>query len=196
MARWCSVGTSDSLGFTVGTLAGVHSAVAVAGTGSDFGAGAGFRTCFEIPVSDGDLASETYGLDFDDGGSVSVVSLPSESSSAPPSLSLPSTDATESDMWMVCWLVLFPTAGGKVPGSALPDVDAIVFPSFDATAVKESVTFDWFVESGLGSGDIVALPSFDALTVGGDLAVDGLVKSGTVLGGDGFSSSFNGRAVC
>ena len=86
--------------------------------------------------------------------------------------------------------------GGRVPGSALSDVDTVVIPTFDALVVKESVTFNWLVESELGLGDIGALPSFDALAVGGDLAVDGLVESGTVLGGDGFSSSFNGRAVC
>ena len=137
-----------------------------------------------------------YGLDFDDGGSGSVVSLPASFRSAPSSSFSSPTDATESIVWIVCLFVLVPTAGGKVPGSALPDVDAIVFPSFDASAVKESVTFNWFVGSELGSGDIGALPSFDALAISGDLAVDGLVESGTVLGGDGFSSSFNGRAVC
>ena len=153
----------------------------VAGMGFGFSVGAGFRMCFELPDSDEESGTEMYGLDFNDGGSLRVVSLPSESSSAPTSLLSSPTDATESIVWIVFWFVLVPTAGGGVLGSALSDVDTVVIPSFDAWAVKESVTFDWLVGSGIGMGDIGALSLFDALTVGGDLAVDGLVKSGTVL---------------
>ena len=77
-------------------------------------------------------------------------------------------------------MVLVLTAGGRVPGSALSDVDTVVIPTFDALAVKESVTFNWLVESGVVLGDTTALPLFVALTVGGDLTVNCSAFLGTI----------------